>query len=63
MVFDVPARGTAVKLQETLSAHSGAICDIVSNGGRTASSDESGGIIVWQSGGHFTQICKIDGCG
>lgn len=63
MVFEVPPHGTAVRLQETLNLHSGAICDIVSSGSRMASSDENGGIIVWQSGGHFTQLSKIQGSG
>ncbi|EDO41534.1 predicted protein [Nematostella vectensis] len=63
MVFDVPARGTGVKLQETLSSHNGAICDLVSHGGKMVSSDESGHMIIWQSGGHFTQLSQIKGFG
>ena len=28
-----------------------------------ASTDEEGNIILWQSGGHFTEIVKIEGKG
>lgn len=63
MVFEIPVHGTAVRLQETLSLHSGAICDIVSNAGKMASSDVNGSIIIWQSGGHFTQLTRVEGCG
>lgn len=63
MVFDVPSRGTGVKLQETLSSHAEPICDLVGKDSRMISTDDSGLIIVWQAGGHFTQLSKIDGCG
>ena len=63
MVFDIPPRGTAVKLQETLTSHKTAICELEAQGGRMVSSDEEGNIILWQSGGHFTEIIKIDGKG
>lgn len=63
MVFDIPPRGTAVKLQETLASHKTAICELEAQGGRIVSSDEEGNIILWQSGGHFTEIIKIDGKG
>ncbi|KAL9982873.1 hypothetical protein ACROYT_G004983 [Oculina patagonica] len=63
MVFDIPPRGTAVKLQETLDSHKVAICELEAQGGRMVSTDEEGNITVWQSGGHFTEIIKIDGKG
>ena len=63
MVFDIPPRGTAVKLQETLTAHKVAICELESQGSHMASTDEEGNIILWQSGGHFTEIIKIEGKG
>lgn len=63
MVFDIPSRGTAVKLQETLGSHKVAICDLGAQVGRMASADEEGNIILWQSGGHFTEIIKVDGKG
>ena len=63
MVFDIPSRGTAVKLQETLTSHNTAICELESQGGRMVSTDEEGNIILWQSGGHFTEIVKIEGKG
>ena len=63
MVFDIPSRGTAVKLQETLGSHKVAICDLEAQVGRMVSADEEGNIILWQSGGHFTEITKIDGKG
>lgn len=63
MVFDIPSRGTAVKLQETLSSHKGAICELESQDQRMVSADEEGNIILWQSGGHFTEIMKINGKG
>jgi len=63
MVFDVPSRGTAVKLQETLVSHKVAICELEAQGSRMASTDEEGNITLWQSGGHFTEITKIDGKG
>lgn len=63
MVFDIPSRGTAVKLQETLSSHKVAICELEAEGPRMVSADEEGNIILWQSGGHFTEIIKINGKG
>ena len=63
MVFDIPPRGTAVKLQETLNSHKAAICELEARGGQMVSTDEEGNIILWQSGGHFTEIIKIDGKG
>ncbi|KXJ18917.1 WD repeat-containing protein 54 [Exaiptasia diaphana] len=63
MVFDVPARGTGVKLQETLSTHAEPICDLVGKDSKMVSSDDTGYMIVWQAGGHFTQLSKIDGFG
>ena len=63
MVFDIPPRGTAVKLQETLNSHKVAICELEAQGGRMLSSDEEGNITLWQSGGHFTEVIKIDGKG
>ena len=63
MVFDIPSRGTAVKLQETLNSHKVAICELEAQGGRMLSSDEEGNITLWQSGGHFTEVIKIDGKG
>lgn len=63
MVFDIPSRGTAVKLQETLSSHKGAICELESQDQRMVSADEEGNIILWQSGGHFTEVMKINGKG
>ena len=63
MVFDIPPRGTAVKLQETLDSHKVAICELEAQGGRMVSTDEEGNITLWQSGGHFTEIIKIDGKG
>ena len=63
MVFDIPPRGTSIKLQETLGSHKVAICDLEAQGSRMVSSDEEGNIILWQSGGHFTEVIKIDGKG
>lgn len=63
MVFDVPLRGTAVKLQETLGSHKVAICELEAQGGRMVSTDEEGNMTLWQSGGHFTEIIKIEGKG
>ena len=37
MVFDIPPRGTAVKLQETLNTHKVAICELEAQGGRMLS--------------------------
>ena len=63
MVFDVPARGTAVKLQETLEPHSCSIADLAGKNNHMLSSDEQGNIILWKTGGSFTQVMKIDGYG
>lgn len=63
MVFDIPARGTGVKLQETLSSHVVSIGDLVAKDTKMVSTDETGHMIVWQAGGHFTQLSKIDGFG
>eukprot|EP00795_Rhopilema_esculentum_P012302 gene12302-2949_t len=63
LVFSVPTKGPAVKLQETLDEHSCSICDIASEGDRMATSDESGKIILWKAGGHFVKLIEINGYG
>ncbi|XP_031568831.1 WD repeat-containing protein 54-like [Actinia tenebrosa] len=63
MVFDVPSHGTGVKLQETLGSHVVSVCDLVAKDTKMVSADETGHMIVWQAGGHFTQLSKIDGFG
>ena len=63
LVFIVPSKGPSVKLQETLEVHQGSICDIAADGQNMASSDETGKIILWKAGGHFTKTFEIDGFG
>eukprot|EP00112_Aurelia_sp_Birch-Aquarium-sp1_P009986 Seg2155.6 transcript_id=Seg2155.6/GoldUCD/mRNA.D3Y31 product="WD repeat-containing protein 54" protein_id=Seg2155.6/GoldUCD/D3Y31 len=63
LVFLVPSRGPAVKLQETLDAHGCSISDIAADGQVMASSDESGKIIIWKAGGHFVKVKEIAGFG
>ena len=63
LVFDVPSRGTGVKLQETLSAHVASISDIHASGNVMVSADESGKLVTWKSGGHFTKLQVIEGAG
>lgn len=63
LVFLVPSKGPSVKLQETLDTHQGSICDIVSDGNIMASSDETGKILIWKSGGQFVKTAEIDGFG
>lgn len=63
LVFHVPTRGPAIKLQETLGDHTHSICDIASDKETMVTSDESGKIIVWKAGGHFTKLSEIDGFG
>ena len=63
LVFSVPTKGPAVKLQETLDEHSCSICDIAADGDRMATSDESGKIILWKAGGHFVKLIEINGYG
>ena len=45
------------------SSHKVAICDLEAQGPRMVSAFEEGNIILWQSGGHFTEIIKINGKG
>ena len=63
LVFDVPSRGTGVKLQETLSGHVASISDIHASGNVMVSADESGNLVTWKAGGHFTKLQEIEGAG
>ena len=63
MVFDVPSKGTAVKLQETLQVHKSALCDLSAKDNRMVSTDDDGNMIIWEAGAHFTQVSKIQGFG
>lgn len=63
LVFDVPERGTGVKLQETLSAHTSSISDLHASNNMMVSSDENGDLVTWRAAGHFQKLHYIDGCG
>ena len=64
LVFVIPAKGTAVKMQETLTAHIGSsIADIYSEKDLVATTDDSGKICLWRAGGHFKKLCTIEGQG
>ena len=63
LVYEIPPRGTSFKFQETLSSHDFSIADLQSSGESMVSADESGKIVLWKSGGHFTNLLSIDGYG
>ncbi|XP_047128680.1 WD repeat-containing protein 54 isoform X1 [Hydra vulgaris] len=65
LVFDIPNKGTTVKLHETLLEHRTSITDLHSHSssGNMISGDEEGNIIVWKAGGHFTKLIEIMGFG
>ena len=63
LVYEIPPKGTALKFQETLSVHECSITDIQANGDTMISGDESGKMIIWNSGGHFVNIKTIEGYG
>lgn len=60
-MFDVPAKGSSIKLQETLQAHDCGINDLHSYGDQMVSSDDSGTLILWNSGSCFTKHKVIAG--
>lgn len=63
LVYEIPPRGTSLKFQETLSSHDFSIADLQASGDTMISADESGKIVIWKSGGHFSSLLSIDGYG
>lgn len=63
LVYEIPSNGTALKFIETLAMHDSSVTDIWASGETMISADESGKIIIWKSGPHFTDIRTIEGYG
>ncbi|XP_070212423.1 WD repeat-containing protein 54-like isoform X2 [Littorina saxatilis] len=64
LVFNIPAKGTNVTLQNTLKGHSSPICDLTSEENTLISSDGVGTILIWNfSGSDAKQVTSISGSG
>ncbi|KAK3762896.1 hypothetical protein RRG08_051049 [Elysia crispata] len=64
LLFNIPSKGTAVTLADTVKKHSAPISDLASEGETLVSADELGSIIVWKlSGSTMSVISNIRGSG
>ena len=64
-VYNVPAKGNSVKLQETLNTHTCSITDLHGQEGEDymVSGDDLGNITLWKAGGAFKKVLEISGYG
>ncbi|XP_071957771.1 WD repeat-containing protein 54-like [Antedon mediterranea] len=63
LIFSIPSRGTNVALQEMPTGHNCMVLDLASEGSTLGSCDDSGTIILWQSGQRFKTTLRINGSG